>query len=476
VHDTVSISAGQFHYETDGFRDNNDLEKDIYNIFIQSNISHKASIQAEFRYIDTENGDLNLDFDKDDFLSELRFDEETYSARLGFRTSVTPNSDLIASFIYENFDATLDGFLDFRIDTDAEGYLAEFQHIYRSKVFKVITGAGHSSDDQTDDTTDLLFNTASTEEFDVKHNNLYIYTLINYPEPVTLTVGGSFDLVDSEMLDSDRFNPKFGLLFNPLPGTTLRAAAFKTVTKILPTQQTIEPTQVSGFNQFFDEGQGTEYWRYGIAVDQKFTNNLFAGAEYSEREIDVPFRGISSAPPPPPPPPPAPSQLQPPPPPPPPPPQPVSEILHTDWDEELWRTYIYWTPHPWVAASGELFYENLEREAKFGSPGGFTSLRTYKLKPAVNVFHPSGLIAKLEANYVDQEGNFGDPINGFSKGEDNFWVVNASIGYRLPKRYGIVSLEVKNLFDESFNFQEMESSLPRLYPERLVFARFTLSF
>jgi hypothetical protein len=47
VHDDVSFSLGQLHYETEGFRKNNDQDIDIYNIFIQASLSHKTSIQAE---------------------------------------------------------------------------------------------------------------------------------------------------------------------------------------------------------------------------------------------------------------------------------------------------------------------------------------------------------------------------------------------------------------------------------------------
>jgi hypothetical protein len=42
------------------------------------------------------------------------------------------------------------------------------------------------------------------------------------------------------------------------PGTTLRAAAFRVLKRTLITDQTLEPTQVAGFNQFFDDANLTE--------------------------------------------------------------------------------------------------------------------------------------------------------------------------------------------------------------------------
>ena len=57
------------------------------------------------------------------------------------------------------------------------------------------------------------------------------------------------------MEDKDQFNPKFGVIWNPVPNTTLRGAIFRTLTRTLVEAQTVEPTQVAGFNQFFDETQ-----------------------------------------------------------------------------------------------------------------------------------------------------------------------------------------------------------------------------
>ena len=69
----------------------------------------------------------------------------------------------------------------------------------------------------------------------------------------------------------------------------MRAAAFRVLKRTLITQQTLEPTQVAGFNQFFDDFNLTEAWRYGGAIDQKFTKDLFGGVEFSKRDLKVPF-------------------------------------------------------------------------------------------------------------------------------------------------------------------------------------------
>ena len=120
------------------------------------------------------------------------------------------------------------------------------------------------------------------------HKNGYVYASINYPDNVIVTLGISADLFDSAIIDRQQVNPKIGLIWAPSAGTTLRAAAVRTLKRTLISSQTVEPTQVAGFNQFFDDGNATDSWRYGLAIDQKVSPNMYVGAEVSKRDLVVP--------------------------------------------------------------------------------------------------------------------------------------------------------------------------------------------
>lgn len=61
-------------------------------------------------------------------------------------------------------------------------------------------------------------------------------------------------------------------------------------------------------------------------------------------------------------------------------------------------------------------------------------------------------------------------------GSDHFTVVDASISYRLPKRFGLISLDARNILDKSFMFQDTDPAYPRIQPGRLVLLKFSLSF
>jgi hypothetical protein len=100
-----TASLGQFRYQTDGFRENNDLTQDIYNVFAQGSLSPTFSVQAEYRHRELEHDELNFNFDLFDLEElELRFRRNlrTDTARIGAHYAPTLRSDFIASVIYHS--------------------------------------------------------------------------------------------------------------------------------------------------------------------------------------------------------------------------------------------------------------------------------------------------------------------------------------------------------------------------------------
>jgi len=63
----------------------------------------------------------------------------------------------------------------------------------------------------------------------------------------------------------------------------------------------------------------------------------------------------------------------------------------------------------------------------------------------------------------------------FESDEDKFWVFDAAISYRLPKRYGFITVGATNLFDEEFNYQETDIRNPIVQPDRFIYGRVTLA-
>jgi hypothetical protein len=488
LQDRFSFSLGQYHFRTDGFRENADLTNNIYSVFAQASLSPKTSIFAEYRAFDSGHGDLELDFLADDFFRNIRYSDQYKGGRIGVHHAFAPGSDLIGTAVYDLYkysdrlnqrvpfdvDAGVDMTFDINDQTADHTADVEIQQILRWSRYHLVAGAGYLHIDR-DLTSNVLvtFDPPIMEpipipevlDSTIQHTNAYVYFHVRYPESVNWTVGASGDFYREstsigKSADRNQFNPKFGLTWTPRPGTTIRGALFRVLRRTLPVNsQTIEPTQVAGFNQFYDDYGGTDAWTYGVGADQKIADSLFAGAEYYQRDLDVPITitdlsGVTNSP-------------------------------LFDWTERQGRAYVSWAPDPRLALSADFLYEHQDRD---GSPGTFKKVTTSRVPLSARFFHPSGLFATATGTFFDQSGEFwrigqAPSTDMPTSGSDQFWIFDASVGYRLPKRYGIVSLEGRNLFNRSFNYQDTghtalpnpASALPTIQPGRTVYFKITIS-
>ena len=86
-------------------------------------------------------------------------------------------------------------------------------------------------------------------------------------------------------------------------------------------------------------------------------------------------------------------------------------------------------------------------------------------------FHPIGLSATSTVTYYHQDVDLADGRDG----DDDFFIVDAGINYRLPKRYGFLTVGVTNLLDEDFEYFNIEFDNPTIQPDRSFFAKITLA-
>jgi tetratricopeptide (TPR) repeat protein len=492
IYRKVSFSAGYTGYTTDGWRENNDQEDQIANAFVQAQLSSSTSLQGEVRYRKLEAGDLSLNFFEDAFSRNATRDEDRTNARIGLRQDFGPAVTLLASYMHSDQDTVgADPNPEFGLDTSLDrkekADSVEGQILFRSPRVKVVGGAGYFDIgfDETltlDFSSSLGFTSIETADTKRKHTNLYAYAYVPLPAGLTLTAGASGDFFDetgeafSELRmpdfpssgpepaparilgEQNQFNPKLGISWTGDMGTTLRAAWFKTLTRTLVTDQTLEPTQVAGFNQFFDEPSATEADVYGFALDQKFGARAFAGGEYARRNLTIPVTSFQFD---------AEGVLS-----------PSVAVEKTDGDERLARAYLFGTPHPWFSLGAEYQYEKFERDVDFF--GQYATLTTHRLPLSARFFHPSGLGAYLGVTYFDQEGAFGT-FNEMGEivlvpGDSKFWVVDAAVRYRLPKRYGFLVAGVNNLTDERSTYQATDPNNLTIRPGRMVYGRVVLAF
>jgi len=463
-----SYSLGQSHQKTAGFRENAGINETFYNAFLQMSLSHKTNIQGEFRSADVEEGDTELRFDPTAFSPTKRKVVKTTTSRLGLHHRITPRSDFVASFLYQkvkedqNDSSVVSAPSGFSVDAKVKdkGFSNELQYLFRTERLNLTTGIGQVGTDLTDvitTTASPMPPFASENSTHHKHTNFYLYSMTKFPFNTTLLLGGSGDVFESNTasdgtlspsVKKKQFNPKFGLIWNPISSTTLRLAGFRVLKRDLVSHQTIEPTQVAGFQQLFDDPDGSDAKRYGMAIDQRLSSSLFYGLELSKRDVSIPIVDITIDPP---------------------------ALKRLSAGERLHRAYLYWTPNSKVAITAEYEIERFDSEDATNSFG--PKIKTARAPLGLNFFHPHGFFTSIKAMYVTQEGTFLNVSSGnFEHGNDQFLLLDVAGGYRFSKQNATFTVGARNLRNEKFKFQQTSTMSTFIQPKQLIFAKLTLLF
>jgi len=455
VHDNLSFSLGGFKYASDGFHAANQQDQTILNAYVQYRPGYATSVQAEVRSSRLEYGDLFLRFEPDNFFANQDRREDVDSLRLGFKHDISARSTILGSFFYQDSSVVwADGsrvpeFPEV-LDFDQDSYLAELVHQYSGQGWRLTSGAAYKRNDENEVNTTVSgspIESATQRNEQTSDLKAYTYGQAEMGEVLTLVLGAAVNMQNGRFENETQLSPKLGVIWEPAQDTTLRAAAFRTLQRPFLTRQTIlpslEPTQVAGFNQLYFGATTEDAWNYGAAVDQRVGANMRLGIEYLQRDIEKPLSGGETQ----------------------------------DIEEKTLRFYDYWTLGERTALALEYRYEDVWDERAF-SDRLVQELETHRVPLEVSYFHPAGLSGGIRGTWVDQKAVYRDINAGLAlvPGEDDFWVFDGYIGYRLPRRLGELTLNIYNLFDEEFMFQDTDPSMPGILPERWVLGKLTLAF
>jgi Flp pilus assembly protein TadD len=463
IHGPFSYSFGQLHFQTDGFRPNNDLQQNIYNAYFQASITPSLNMMFEARHRDIDYGDLAFVFDLKNYNPYFRDRVTIDSLRLGGHYEFNSRSHLISSLTYFSNRNNQDN-IGININDTNNFYIGETQFLSHGELADFIVGQGYLSlDGEVGGAPGFAIPVFSHQA------NGYIYSHVRFPDNISWTLGFSVDSLEDQHLSGinqiNRVNPKFGMRWFVTPDTLLRVAAFSSMRRPLPGNQTIEPTQIAGFNQYYDDSGGTLSTRYGIGLDQKFSKQLFVGLEGSHREISKPVV-IGN-------------QIE-------------CGISGTCWQssrESFYRAYLNWTPISSLSISSEYQFDD------------YTSIvyqtQTHLFPTSIRYFLDSGIFLNARATYVYQrcdmtmtscEQNASNNLfanYNSQAAREQFVLFDVGIGFRLPKRYGIMRFEVRNLLDQSFNYMSADNrdttliqggGSPLFLPMRTFYGSMTLSF
>ena len=466
----TSVSVGQYHLDTDGFRRNDHLQHKIYTAFAQVQATDSLSLQAEYRRRETNTGDRGQSFDPDDYDRFLDDSIDQDLFRLGGKLDLSPSTSVIVSAVHGNrnqrprtstpFD--IPGGPSFELTSrtrdNQDGNQLEGQVQSRHGHARLVAGGGVYRIDQDysqvfggigpdfEPTTDPHGNTDS--------GRLYTYGFLDWPERTIWTLGMGVVRTDDPGRRETEPTPKLGVEYRPTDRLTLRGAAFRTVKSNILAQQTIEPTVVAGFNQLFDDVNGTKADQAGLGADFRLSEDVAVGAQLLYRDISSVVLDVDDVG--------------------------NSDLLLEDANEFAGEAYLYWTPTEQLAVSLELWGSRFrfnEDDATY-APKEIDSVRA---PLSVRYFHPSGFFAVGGLQYIWQTVTEVEQGNQERDSSGDSWLVDAAIGYRLPNRRGIVSIEANNLLDQNIhwqddNFRSSEQQNRRFIPERSVMLRLNLNY
>jgi tetratricopeptide (TPR) repeat protein len=437
IYNNVSFSAGQFSYETDGIQPINRLRRNVENALVQVALSDRASVLAEFRHSAIKSGQNGYFFAPFSINEGYSYDRNISHYRLGGRFDLTPAVTFVGVWTHENLAYDdLDPLYNFSLAETFSGNLAEAAvYLFRPR-FNVVAGAGYFDGQRK---TSIIASGFQLPEISggTTHSTAWIYLNGEPLQGLRVTLGGSFDSRRSdEYGDQDRINPKVGISWDITNGLVFRAAYVEAVKRNLVGGQTIEPTQIAGFNQLFDDPSLAVTKRWGAGFDFRLTNRLFAGVEWSERRL--------------------------------------TELTIEGYEQTV-RSYLNWTISDRFAFSTGVQWDRLNDPA--APLQQYIDLNIIRAPAEIRYYGPAGFFALLGGAFVHESGHFYElPFLTPFEDDESFAIVNAGVGWRFPGRAAVASLQITNLFNRHFRFQDVDVRNPAFFPHRMILGRVTLSF
>lgn len=438
-------------FEDDGFRQNADQSNDNYRGFVQFMVSDVDSVQLNAIYGKRETGDLPIR-QYPQLISPERFETTQQNYALGWHRKLSAAADLAVSAVYNRTEQTGSSLL-FPLSTTGvlSGPQLEAQYVRRQARSMWTIGAG------VFDGSVEAENQASRLKADDSFLNGYAYGKFRSGRVLEFTVGAAVEKAtapvglvvprDSNIglseveYDDTVISPKLGLTASFRSGTTLRAAVFHRLNPALGRVQSLEPTQVAGFNQYFEDPAGTTAWNYGVGLDQAFGKRVFLGLAWQRRDLDVPeascddpnpFAGCGF--------------------------QVATKVAEKSATVDLASFYFNWAIGRQVAASVEYEWSREDFDTTSINPFGLFQdyIETGRLRPQVRWFLPFGLFVGAGGTQYDQTVEQTDDLSSDARQvvESDFWIYDATLGYRFPDRWGTLAVDVRNLTNEKFDFYE----------------------
>jgi hypothetical protein len=435
----LGLGASALDYHTDGIRPNSDYQERGASAIVQAAISPRLSIQTEVQTRRREFGDIVSRFFADSAGASDRNTDRLGDVRVGARYVIDPSSDVLVSVAHRDDRTDVDFGGGLTIGTRNQTTKGELQHLVRGERWSLVSGIsylrGSSSEDVFGDVTDAK----------PSHLTIYSYWTDALVANRLYVIGGaSYDhLQTREAGDQKQLNPKLGVLWRPAGETTVRATVFRALKRKVNADSTLEPTQIAGFDQFYDDVNGTESHGVAVSADGRPLRALRVGVAASRRTTNSPFTNSDGS------------------------------IGFNGGKEQEAGVYAHWTFGQSAVLSTRARYSRWDRPAAT-TEEGFAVAETVELPITLKTFGPAGLWTSLVVTPVRQRGRFRQGPVDIVPGSSRFVVADLAVGYRFAQRRGNASFECANLFNRAFQYQDIGLEGARYAPQRTCLVRLSV--
>ena len=511
-------------YRSDrGQRVNNDVEQLQLSLSLKQQLTPADTVYLSGGYLQVEGGDLAQSYDNVGSATFRSKENQEPLLTLGYRHEWRPGLEtlVLAGLVRDRFLFNDDAFparLGIYFGPDGaevtglgmsqmyhsrlDFYSVELQQLWReSDRHQSVVGARlqlgsletASTQLNPDDHQDLFPvppDTAASQAIDsnLEHVSFYGYHTWELVDHLWFQAGLSYDHLRfpenflypplSGVSDTkDRVLPKAGVIWSPLPDTTVRAAYARALSGVSLEQSVrLEPVQIAGFTQalrgVMPEAEtggpvpGAPYDVSGVAVEQRFRTHTYLAVtgEMLESECDRtlgafqvnPFEMLNALP--------------------------SGVRQHLDYREQTLTTTVnqllgdYWAFGAQYRLSRAELQDDLQQLidpplAVQPSLGRDVEGVLHQLSLDAVFNHPSGFFARFNALWSLQSNAGYAP----DRPGDDFWQLNAWVGWRFWRRMAEVSVGVMNLTDQDYQLNPLTlyHELPR---QRTWVARVRLSF
>ena len=231
-----------------------------------------------------------------------------------------------------------------------------------------------------------------------------------------------------------KLNPQFGVLYNQVESSTLRAAIMRSRQPLVSggsggafTRERLVPVHVNGFLSTLNEIELSRSWGYNLGWDQRIGRGSFIRTTAFWRDREIPHADTN------------PLGM----------PQPQLFEGNLYGAGVVWNQFVH---HQITFVSAYNFTQDEDL---------FSFRKNHEGSVSLYYINPRGFFFTASENFFKQNGMLGVPLP-----ETEVFTSDLSVSYQFPERRGLLSFRVSNLFDRRYQFLVDPLALNQRLPRR----------